>query len=239
MRRTNARNTSSSAQQPRQQISERLSNSHAGQASTLKRPSQDVSNTLNQQLTQQIQPNVPQLLLPTTEDQLSDTEIASLSEVSEIAETVFDILPNPPADDQEQLSSEESGRDQRGFGYSTVCKSSISTKKKKMKLTIIQAKRPYLDLSDDQEPSGCRRRRKVIDLNIFETLWSNAQDIFWCKIQTQNPFPVDVDSVARASFDMATKYVRESMNEVRPGRNEIHTVNPSFQLIGIVILTYV
>ena len=131
MRRTNARNTSSSAQQPRQQISERLSNSHAGQASTLKRPSQDVSNTLNQQLTQQIQSNVPQLLLPTTEDQLSDTEIASLSEVSEIAETVFDILPNPPADDQEQLSSEESGRDQRGFGYSTVCKSSISTKKKK------------------------------------------------------------------------------------------------------------
>ena len=131
MRRTNARNTSSSAQQPRQQISERLSNSHAGHASTLKRPSQDVSDTLNQLLTQQIQPNVPQLLLPTTEDQLSDTEIASLSEVSEIAETVFDILPNPPADDQEQLSSEESGRDQRGFGYSTVCKSSISTKKKK------------------------------------------------------------------------------------------------------------
>jgi len=38
---------------------------------------------------------------------------------------------------------------------------------------------------------------------------------------------------------MATKYVRESMNEVRPGRNEIHTVNPIFQLIGIVILTYV
>ena len=131
MRRTNARNTSSSAPKSRQQISERLSNSHAGQASTLKRPSQDVSNTLNQQLTQQIQPNVPQLLLPTTDDQLSDTEIASLSEVSEIAETVFDILPNPPADDQEQLSSEESGRDQRGFGYSTVCKSSISTKKKK------------------------------------------------------------------------------------------------------------
>ena len=108
-----------------------------------------------------------------------------------------------------------------------------------MKLTIIQAKRPYLDLSDDQEPSGCCRRRKVIDLNISETLWSNARDIFWCKIQTQNPFPVDVDSVAQASFDLATKYVRESMNEVRPGRNEIHTVNPSFQLIGIVILTYV
>ena len=70
-----------------------------------------MSDTLNQQLTQQIQPNVPQLLLPTTEDQLSDTEIASLSEVSEIAETVFDILPNPPADDLEQLSSEGSGRD--------------------------------------------------------------------------------------------------------------------------------
>jgi hypothetical protein len=85
-----------------------------------------VSDTLNQQLTQQIQPNVPQLLLPTTDDQLSDTEIASLSEVSEIAETVFDILPNPPADDQNQLSSEESGRDQREFGYSSVRKSSIS-----------------------------------------------------------------------------------------------------------------
>jgi hypothetical protein len=38
---------------------------------------------------------------------------------------------------------------------------------------------------------------------------------------------------------MATKYVRESMNDVRPGRNEIHTVNSPFQLIEIVILTYV
>jgi hypothetical protein len=127
MRRTNARNTSSSVQQPRQQISERLSNSLAGQASTLNRPSQDVSDTLNQQSTQQTQPNVPRLSRPTTDDQLSDTEVASLSEVSEIAETVFDILPNPPADDQDQLSSEGSGRDQREFGYSTVGKSSIST----------------------------------------------------------------------------------------------------------------
>jgi hypothetical protein len=126
MRRTNTRNNSSSEQQPRQPISERLSNSQAGKASSRKRPSQDVSDTLNQQLTQQIQPNVPQLLLPTTDDQLSDTEIASLSEVSEIAETVFDILPNPPADDQDQLSSEGSGRDQREFSYSSVRKSSIS-----------------------------------------------------------------------------------------------------------------
>jgi hypothetical protein len=58
---------------------------------------------------------------------LSDTEIGFLSEVSENVEKVFDILPNPPAEDQDQLSSEGSGRDQREFGYSIVGKSSIST----------------------------------------------------------------------------------------------------------------
>jgi hypothetical protein len=62
-----------------------------------------------------------------------------------------------------------------------------------------------------------------------DKFWPKARDIFWCKIQCENPYPVDPDQLSVDAYNEATIYTLKGTiwEDWIPGETEIRTVSDS------------
>src|SRR3954451_10729715 len=77
---------------------------------------------------------------------------------------------------------------------------------------------------EESDSASGKARRKVGSLDIPKIIWANARDIFWCRIQTTEPFPENVDTVATKCFEEAIVQLSAEVN-VPLSVSAIHTVS--------------
>jgi hypothetical protein len=80
--------------------------------------------------------------------------------------------------------------------------------------------------------TGRRQKRKVVDIRVRNDWWDIAQDVFFCRILKEDPYPVDVDKVSEDSYKEAYEILSMAVWESDVSKASMHTVsNRMFQAL--------
>jgi len=73
--------------------------------------------------------------------------------------------------------------------------------------------------------TGHRQKRKVGDIGVPKAWWDIAQELFFCRILAEDPYPVDVDKLSEESFKEVHEILSTAINEFEVSKPAIHTVS--------------
>jgi len=79
----------------------------------------------------------------------------------------------------------------------------------------------------NRSPSNTDRRqkRKVGDIVVPKDWWDIAQDLFFGRILSEDPYPVDVDKLSEESYKEAQHILSMAIKEFDVSKVAIHTVS--------------
>jgi hypothetical protein len=79
----------------------------------------------------------------------------------------------------------------------------------------------------NRSPIDTRRRqkRKVGDIGVPKDWWDIARDLFFCRILSEDPYPVDVDKLSEESYKEAHEILSTAIKEFDVSKAAIHTVS--------------
>ena len=72
--------------------------------------------------------------------------------------------------------------------------------------------------------SGRWQKRKVGDIGVPKDWWDIAQDLFFCRILSEDPYPVDVDKLSEESYKEVHEILSAAIKEFDVSKVAIHTV---------------
>jgi len=61
--------------------------------------------------------------------------------------------------------------------------------------------------------TGRQQKRKVADIGVPEDWWDIARDLFFCRIFSEDPYPVDVDKLSEESYKEAHEILSVAIKE--------------------------
>jgi hypothetical protein len=73
--------------------------------------------------------------------------------------------------------------------------------------------------------TGRRQKRKVGDIGVPKDWWDIARDLFFCRILSEDPYPVDVDKLSEESYKEAHEILSTAIQEFDVSKAAIHTVS--------------
>jgi hypothetical protein len=65
----------------------------------------------------------------------------------------------------------------------------------------------------------------VGDIGVPNDSWDIAQDVFFCRILSEDPYPVDVDKLSEESYKEAHEILSAAIKEFDVSKAAIHTVS--------------
>jgi hypothetical protein len=73
--------------------------------------------------------------------------------------------------------------------------------------------------------NGRRQMRTVGDVGVPKDWWDIARDLLFCRIDSKDPYPVDVDKLYEESFKTAHDILSTAIKEFDVSKAAIHTVS--------------
>jgi hypothetical protein len=73
--------------------------------------------------------------------------------------------------------------------------------------------------------TGRRQKRKVGDIGVPKDWLDIARDLFFCRILSEDPYPVDVDKLSEESYKEAHEILSAAIKEFDVSKAAIHTVS--------------
>jgi hypothetical protein len=73
--------------------------------------------------------------------------------------------------------------------------------------------------------TGHRQKREVGDIAVAEDWWDIARDLFFCRIFSEDPYPVDVDKLSEESYKEVHKIPSTAIKEFDVSNVAIHTLS--------------
>jgi hypothetical protein len=73
--------------------------------------------------------------------------------------------------------------------------------------------------------TGRQQQRKVGDIRVPKDWWDIARDLFFCRILSEVPYPVDVDKLSEESYKEAHEILSMAIKEFDVSKAAIHTVS--------------
>jgi len=71
--------------------------------------------------------------------------------------------------------------------------------------------------------TGRRQKHKVGDIGVPKDWWDIAQDLFFCGILREDPYPVDVDKLSEKRYKEAHEILSTAFKEFDISKAAIHT----------------
>jgi len=72
--------------------------------------------------------------------------------------------------------------------------------------------------------TGCWEKYKVGDTGVPKDWWDIAQDQFFCRVHSKDPYPVTVDKLSKESFNKAHEILCTAIKEFDISKAAIHQV---------------
>jgi hypothetical protein len=73
--------------------------------------------------------------------------------------------------------------------------------------------------------TGHRQKRKVGDIGVSKDWWDIAREMFFCRILSEDPYPVDVDKLSEESYKEAQEILSMAIKGFDVSKAAIHTVS--------------
>jgi hypothetical protein len=73
--------------------------------------------------------------------------------------------------------------------------------------------------------TGRRPKRKVGDIGVPKDWWDIARDLYFCRILSEDPYPVDVDKLSEESYKEAHEILSSAIKEFDVSKAAIHRVS--------------
>jgi hypothetical protein len=73
--------------------------------------------------------------------------------------------------------------------------------------------------------TGRRQKRKVGDIGVPKDWWDIPRDLFFCRILSEDPYPVDVDKLSEESYKEAHEILSTAIKEFDVSKAAIQTVS--------------
>jgi hypothetical protein len=73
--------------------------------------------------------------------------------------------------------------------------------------------------------TGHWQKRKVGDIGVPKDWWDIARDLFFCRILSEDSYPVDVDKLSEESYKEAHEIQSAAIKEFDVSKAAIHTVS--------------
>jgi len=73
--------------------------------------------------------------------------------------------------------------------------------------------------------TGRRQKRKVGGIGVPNNWWDITRDLFFCRILSQDPYPVDVDKLSEESYKEVHEILSMAIKEFDVSKAAIHTIS--------------